>query len=263
MPTELFRAVLTKLPFLSLLALKYVSRTIYNKMKNEDGKDFIDMKHYYEDSWEHYHERRELHRQYCQLLISKEAETPSNVKLERLTCSRCHRSKENSPDGFDDSRFKRTHKRRMCLECRGSKSGYEITVKSVPYERCQSCRRFGRKRDILTPERVRKANKTMLLKFAEVYREHWPIMIRKFQHAAVEGKRMCFMCLAEATEAVMVLQIAKDVTKDPMDLRGVSMEAALWMKNTGSSNLSEFYSSRPRLTGNVKKPARRMTGQNT
>jgi len=125
LPTELLRDIYLRLEAPYMLAFKLVSKAAYGITLDRDGQEIADL----------LSEARgdaEMGDDFSAMMIDIEADVPSTIPLERLTCSWfCHASLPHAPagtvrdgswdgwtqNGFPDEHFDRNVLHRACLAC--------------------------------------------------------------------------------------------------------------------------------------------------
>jgi len=104
LPTEIFHLILNDLDTHAGLAMKFVSRTLYNKTVRSNGEAVVDLK-------------TGCRNDYNQAVCLIESNGFFRKKLPLLTCFVCGERKTNSFDGFSDNMFDKCLVVRYCLDC--------------------------------------------------------------------------------------------------------------------------------------------------
>lgn len=92
---------------ISVLAMKFVSKSFYLKTKYADGGEVVDIK------------TKAQHRRHADFMVRLEAYGMQAQELLTLTCQCCGTQKKIDPIGFDDKNFRRKLLHRWCIECYG------------------------------------------------------------------------------------------------------------------------------------------------
>jgi len=144
LPNELLRDIYLRLEAPYMLAFKLVSKAAYSITLDRDGKELADL------IWEARDDG--LSDEFIAMMVDIEAEVPSTIPLERLTCSwNPHAALPRAPEGtkredsetgwtqngFADEHFDRTRWNRACLACLDDKPDDEdFHIHGVCYKRC-------------------------------------------------------------------------------------------------------------------------------
>jgi hypothetical protein len=100
LPTEVFHNILKHMAPISVLAMKFVSKSSYMKTKYPDGGEVVNIR-----------AEARNHRLHTEFMVKLEADGMRAEDLKTLTCQNCGVQKANNCEGFDDEHFAR------CIEC--------------------------------------------------------------------------------------------------------------------------------------------------